>query len=299
MSNDDLVEQLEIDLDASADPVRSILKSPQSPPAGDPDYNLAPSKNARVVLQRAPRGESSTGTGAGTSEGTGEGTSEGTGTADDPGDAAQRAGEQRQLRLLTWGLVPSWASDPGVGARMTNARAETVAQKPAFRAALGARRALVPADGWYEWQVSPVATDARGTPRKQPFFMHRTDGVPVTFAGLYEFWRDPACERDDPLAWLTTFTILTTAAEPGLARIHDRQPVVLDPDRWDAWLDRRTGPDEIAGMLAAQRPGRFAAYPIARAVGNSRANGPALLEPLTDPAQLAGVVDPQTGEVLP
>lgn len=270
--NDDLVEQLDVDLDMTAAPVRSLLKSAQEPPAGAPDYNMAPSKNARVVLSRPPRGDQA------------------------PQDGPQ-AGLPRQLRLLTWGLVPSWAKDPSIGVRMTNARAETVLDKPAFRSAIRARRALVPADGWYEWQNSPVATDARGKPRKQPFFMRREDGVPVTFAGLFEFWRDPAGQQDDPLAWLTTFTIVTTTAEPGLERIHDRQPLVLDPDQWDEWLDPDSPPEAVEAMLRTQRPGRFAAHPVGRAVGNSRVNGPQLLEPV-GLADLEGVVDPATGEVL-
>jgi putative SOS response-associated peptidase YedK len=144
----------------------------------------------------------------------------------------------RQLRLLTWGLVPSWAKDVKIGMRFINARAETaLAAGPFGRAAL-ARRCLVPADGWYEWQASPTVLDAKGKPRKQPFFIHRADGNPLAFAGLYEFWRDPSvADKDDPLAWLTSFTIVTTAAEPGLDRIHDRQPLVLEPDDWDRWLD--------------------------------------------------------------
>lgn len=267
---DDLVEQLEIEVDHTGEPVRSLLRSPQDPPANTPDYNMAPTKNARVVLTRPPRGAT---------------------------EARAAAPAVRQLRLLTWGLVPSWAKDVGVGARMTNARAETAATKPAFRAALASRRALVPADGWYEWQVSPTAKDTKGKPRKQPFFLHRADSVPLTFAGLYEFWRDETVPPDHPDAWLASFTILTRAAETGLDRIHDRQPVVLDPDQWADWLAPDTPADHVETLLTADRPGRFGAYPIGRAVGNSRVNGPGLLEP-ADPAELVGVVDPQTGEVI-
>ena len=203
----------------------------------------------------------------------------------------------RKLVTPRWGLVPSWSKDAKGGARMINARAETVLDKPAYARAAAARRCLVPASGWYEWQVSPTATDAKGKPRKQPFFMHRDDAVPVTFAGLFEFWRDPAAQADDPLAWLTTFTIITTAAEPGLSRIHDRQPLVLDPDQWSAWLDPQTAPETVDELLGTHRPGRFAAYPVGRAVGNSRVNGPHLLDPV-GPDELVGVVDPSTGEVI-
>lgn len=265
-SSDDLVEVLEA-ADHTNEPVRSVLASPQDPPPGAPDHNIAPSKATRVVLTRRPRSQ---------------------------GEDVEAV---RQLRLLTWGLVPSWSKDVKAGVRMTNARAETALDKPAYRAAARSRRCLVPATGWYEWQVSPVATD-KGKPGKQPFFMYRTDGVPVTFAGLYEFWRDPAVEPADPLAWLATFTIVTTAAEPGLDRIHDRQPLVLEPEHWATWLDPDvTDADVVAGLLSFAAPGRFAAHPVDRRVGSSRVNDPHLIDPLPIEA-LHGVVDPSTGEVI-
>src|SRR5699024_9048075 len=215
--------------------------NPQDPPLGAADYNMAPSKQAPVVLSRVPR--------------------EADGSKD-PG-----AEPVRQLRHLTWGLVPSWAKDPKIGVRMTNARAETLLDKPAFARAALARRALVPAAGWYEWQVSPVARDAKGRARKQPFFLHRADGAQLAFAGVYEFWRDPAAAENDASAWIVSFTIITTAAEEGLDRVHDRQPVVLEPASWAAWLDPDlTDPDAVQGLLASPGPGRFEAYPISTQV---------------------------------
>ncbi|MFJ6131776.1 SOS response-associated peptidase [Janibacter terrae] len=263
---DDLVEEFEIDVDRTGDPARSLLKSPQDPPPGRPDHNMAPTKQAPVVLTRASK--------------------------DEPGDPL------RQLRLLTWGLVPSWAKETKVGLRMTNARAETVLEKSSFAKAAASRRCLVPAAGWYEWQVSPVATDEKGKPRKQPFFVHRGDGADLAFAGLYEFWRDRAvADNDDPDAWLTTFTIITTAADPGMDRIHDRQPLVLEPRDWARWLDPTlTDLAEVGEMLAFAQPGRFAAYPISTAVNATRNNGPGLLTPLPE-SELVGVVDPETGEI--
>jgi putative SOS response-associated peptidase YedK len=279
-STDELVEELEVVADHTAEAVRSILKNPQQPPAGQPDFNMAPSKNARVCVERVPRLGSSAG--------------ESAVPAEPPGPAEP----VRQLRLMTWGLVPGWAKDPSVGARMTNARAETLFEKPAFRKAAATRRLIVPADGWYEWQSSPVAKDAKGKPRKQPFFMHRLDGDLVALGGLYEFWRDAARPDDDPEAWLTTFTIVTAAAEPGLDRIHDRQPLVLDRADWAAWLDPGlTDPEAVAHLVRPREPGRFAAYPIDREVGSSAANGPDLLRPLGRD-ELVGVVDPMTGEVI-
>lgn len=269
---DELIEAFEIEVDASGEAARSLLVNPQDPPVGAPDYNMAPSKQAPVVLTRVPRGPD--------------------GATDDSADPA------RQLRHLTWGLVPAWAKDPKVGLRMTNARAETLLDKPAFARAAVARRCLVPAAGWYEWQVSPVAKDTKGKPRKQPFFMHRGDGDDIGFAGIYEFWRDKTAAQDDPSAWVVSFTIVTTAAEPGLDRVHDRQPVVLERADWQEWLDPgTTDPDAVRALLESPGVGRFEAYPISTEVNATRNNGPHLLERLPD-EQLVGAVNPATGEVL-
>jgi len=265
---DELVEAFDIDLDATAGPCRSVLVNPQSPPPGEPDYNMAPTKQAPVVLSRATRDGSSN-------------------------------GPVRQLRHLTWGLVPSWASDPKAGVRMINARAETVLTSRAYAPAARSRRCLVPARGWYEWQASPVVTDAKGRPRKQPFFISNPTTELIAFAGLYEFWRDETVQDgSDPMAWLTTFTIITTAADPGLDRIHDRQPLVLERADWQAWLDpAETDGADIARLLGFARSGRFTAYPVSRAVSGSRANGPHLLDPVAA-EELVGVVDPTTGEII-
>ena len=263
----DLVEEFEVEQDSTAQPTRSILASPQSPPAGQPDFNVAPTKQAPVVLTRADRG--------------------------DP-DAAPL----RQLRLLTWGLVPSWAKDVKVGLRMTNARAESLLDRSSFARTAVSRRCLVPADGWYEWQASPTAVDARDKPRKQPFFVHRADGARLAMAGMYEFWRDRTLAEDDPDAWLSTYTIITTAAEPGLDRIHDRQPLVLERAAWDDWLDpAQTDLACIRGHLGFSEPGRFDAYSVGLAVSSSRNNGEQLLVPL-ERSDLVGAVDPTTGEIV-
>jgi putative SOS response-associated peptidase YedK len=192
---------------------------------------------------------------------------------------------QRQLRVARWGLVPSWAKDPSIGARMINARWEGAATKPAFRAALAKRRCLIPADGYFEWYASrdgaagPRSAAAPGPagpaarPRKQPYFIHRTDGADLALAGLYEFWRpDPEAE------WLITVTVLTTESLGPLSAIHDRMPVVIDPSAYRAWLDPAQpvppGPD-------ARLPVELlAAYPISTAVNSVRNNGPELLTPI-------------------
>jgi len=264
---EDLIEEFSVDEDRTEQESRSILAAPQSPPAGQPDFNMAPTKAAPVVVSRV--------------------------AGDDP-DAVST----RQLRLLTWGLVPSWSQDVKVGLRMINARSESVLGKPAFARAAAFRRCLVPADGWYEWQASPTAVDAKGKPRKQPFFVHRSDGGLVAMAGLYEFWRDKDLAEDDPDSWLITFAIITTAAEPGLDRIHDRQPLILERAAWDEWLDpKQSDLSRVKTHLDFAEPGRFDAYPVGMAVNSSRNNGAELLAPLSR-SDLVGAVDPTTGEII-
>lgn len=215
------------------------------------DFNVAPTKVAPVVLSRPLR------------------------TPDGPtGDPV------RQLRALRWGLVPSWAKDPSVGARMINARAETLLDKGAFVKAGRSRRCLVPADGYYEWQVVSATGGPKGKPVKVPMWIHRADGAGLAMAGVYEFWRDRSVAGDDPAAWLTTYAVITTAADPDLAAIHDRQPLILEREDWDAWLDPgMTDPGAIQLMLDFAEPGRLAAYPVSTAVNNHRNNGPELIEP--------------------
>jgi putative SOS response-associated peptidase YedK len=181
---------------------------------------------------------------------------------------------------------------------MINARADSLLEKPAYRRAACARRCLVPADGWYEWQKSPTAKDEKGRPRRQPFFTRLADGERMAFAGIYEFWRDDSRPDDDPLAWLTTYAIVTTDAERGLDLLHDRMPFVLPRDRWDRWLDPAvTDPEEVRSLLEPVPPGRFEAYPVSRRVGNVRNTGPDLLDP-APVGELDGVLDPATGELI-
>lgn len=243
------------------------------------DYNVTATKRAPVVLERR-RGDSGV-------------------TRDPDADpAAQATGAVRWLRLLTWGLVPAWARARSVGNRMINARAETLLTKPAFKPAALSRRCLVPADGWYEWQKSPTETDARGKPRRQPFFVNPADGGSIAIAGVYESWRNPTAPLDDPAAWLATFAVITTGAEPGLDGIHDRMPLVLPHERWDDWLDPELrDPDAVRSLLRPPAPGRFLATAVTRRVNAVGNNGPELIEPAAMD-QLRGVVDPATGELL-
>ncbi len=180
----------------------------------------------------------------------------------------------RKLVPLRWGLVPSWSKDAKGAARLINARFETVAEKPAFRRALAARRCLLPADGYYEWYAPDADADlpASRRPPKQPFFIHPSDGSLLAMAGLYEFWKSPAGE------WLATCTIITTRAADAVGHIHDRMPMTVPPDRWDAWLDP-TLTDGACDLL--QPPGAaLEAYAVSRLVSTVGNDGPELIEPL-------------------
>lgn len=191
-------------------------------------------------------------------------------------------GFQRRLDVARWGLVPSWAKDPAIGSRMINARAETVADKPAYRSSFARRRCLVPVTGFYEWQAASSGP-------KQPYFLHSSsenDGIDdVGLAGLYSWWRDPAVmDGDDPHAWMLTMTIMTTAADAWTARIHERMPIPIPIEQRSAWLDPHSaGSDVLAEVVAALPEHCWTGYPVSRAVNNVRTNGPHLLEPAEVP----------------
>ncbi|TXS22916.1 SOS response-associated peptidase [Streptomyces sp. ms191] len=184
----------------------------------------------------------------------------------------------RGLRPVRWGLVPSWAKDPGVGSRMINARVETVHEKPAYRKAFAARRCLLPADGFYEWESVAATADTKAY--KQPYFIRPEDASPMAMAGLYEFWRDPAvAEKDDPDAWLTTCTIITTEATDAAGRVHPRMPLALDPADYDAWLDpAHQDVHALRALLHTPGGGRLEVRPVSTAVNSVRNNGPRLLD---------------------
>ncbi|SEJ32851.1 SOS response-associated peptidase [Demequina mangrovi] len=175
----------------------------------------------------------------------------------------------RSLETARWGLVPSWAKDPAIGSRMFNARSETVAEKPSFRAAFAKRRCIVPASGYYEWKA--------GEDGKTPYFIHTEDGTPLAFAGLFEFWRDKALGDEAP--WLATCSVVTTAARAAMQEIHDRQPVMLMPDEAAAWLDAGTSKDDLFAAIAAPAP-ELTWHAVDKAVGNIRNQGEQLVLPI-------------------
>ena len=191
--------------------------------------------------------------------------------------------EDRELRLVRWGLVPFWAKDTSGGARMINARAETVASKPAFRSAFAKRRCIIPADGYYEWQTAGKV--------KQPYYIYRTDGGVLAFAGIYELWRDASAPAEDEDAWYWSAAIITTNATDDIGRIHDRTPMVIAPESWTDWLDPANNEKELllATMLPAtsSAAGGLTSHPVSTAVNSVRNNGPDLVEPLGDVGSLA------------
>lgn len=180
-------------------------------------------------------------------------------------------GGVRRLVPHHWGLVPIWAKTPAIGSRMINARAETLADKNAFRHAFRRRRCIVPVDGFYEWKVVP------GQKTKQPYFIHRSDGEPLAFAGLWEEWRGPDRGGNQQLR---STTIITTTANETMAPVHDRMPVLLAPSTWDTWLaPDNTDTEALGRLLVPAPPGILVMHPVGTAVGNVRNKGPELIDP--------------------
>jgi len=184
-------------------------------------------------------------------------------------------GDGRELALVRWGLVPAWAKEPSIGSRMINARAEGIATKPAFRAAFRQRRALVLADGFYEWRK------VEGAGRKQPMLIRRRDHAPFAFAGLWERWRGPDGS-------LETCTIVTTAANALLAPIHDRMPVILGPADHEAWLDPARPNGEA--LLRPCPTEELEAVPVSTRVNSPRHDDATLLEPEGEPVGAQGTL---------
>ncbi|MEM7430813.1 MAG: SOS response-associated peptidase [Pseudomonadota bacterium] len=181
--------------------------------------------------------------------------------------AAVREGEdeERELSMLRWGLVPFWAKDVSIGNRMINARAETVREKPSFRAAYKRRRCLVLADGFYEWH--------RDGDVKTPHFISLASGEPFAFAGLWENWQDKQSDEQ-----VQSTTIITTAANTFMQTLHHRMPIVLDPATADRWL---AGDDALLEEITANSP-KMQAWPVDRRVNNARNQDDGLTEPVGD-----------------
>ncbi len=173
--------------------------------------------------------------------------------------------QDREPALLQWGLIPSWSKDPTIGARMINARAETAAAKPAFRAAMKRRRCLIPANGFFEW--------AKSGPAKQPHYIHMRGHQPFAFAGLWDQW----CGEDG--SEIDSCAILTTDANEILRPIHHRMPVIVHPDNFDRWLDPAVEtPATLADLLRPYSSDEMTAHPVDRRVGNPRNDDASCIE---------------------
>ncbi|WP_414548962.1 SOS response-associated peptidase [Anabaena sp. CCY 0017] len=179
--------------------------------------------------------------------------------------------DKHEFQQLRWGLIPSWAKDPKIGVKLINARAETVAEKPAFRSAFKQRRCLVLADGFYEWK--------RQNGKKQPFYFHLCDGQPFGFAGLWERWRPPQDKPD--YEEIISCTILTTAANELVQPIHHRMPVIVSPQDYDLWLNpQMSTPEQLEQLLCPYPDQAMASYPVSSLVNNSRQNSSKCIIPL-------------------
>jgi putative SOS response-associated peptidase YedK len=181
---------------------------------------------------------------------------------------------RREFDYLYWGLIPSWSKDPTIGARMINARSETVTEKPSFRTAFKRRRCLIAADGFYEWQQS--GSKKPGV-KKQPFYFHLRDHQPFGFAGLWEYWHSP--EGDE----IESCTILTTAANEQMQPIHDRMPVILHPQDYDLWLDPAVQvPDRLLPLLRPYLAEQMQHYPVSTKVNRPSNDSPDCIVPLSE-----------------
>jgi len=202
-----------------------------------PSWNIAPTLDIRVILERIDKS----------------------------------SGEiTRQLRLAHWGLVPPWSKDPKIGARMINARSETLDTKPSFRSAVKKQRCVIPADGWYEWQKTSDG-------KKQPWYFHSPTDEVLAFAGLYELWADPNREPGDPARWLLSTTIITEDATDEHGHIHPRQPVLLHPELVDQWIDPTQTSAELALQTLAAPSPIVESHPVSSAVNRVANDGPELI----------------------
>lgn len=196
------------------------------PPGLSPRYNIAPSQSVPAILSQAPR----------------------------------------QLQLVRWGLIPSWAKDPTIGYRMINARAETLADKPAFHRPLQRQRCLIPADGFYEWQ-------RLGT-RKVPHWITLTSGEVFAFAGLWDSWTDPKTNTA-----IASCTIITTTPNRLLASIHDRMPVILPRESEATWLSDGLSPEQARALLKPYSATQMKASPVSTLVNSPSNDTPEILKP--------------------
>ncbi len=225
--------------------------------AAGPNYNVAPSQEVIDVVPAEAEGNG--------------------GAGPVPGSHA----DGRLARRVRWGMIMPWASSPDEGPRPINARAESVASKPAFKAAFAARRSVVPADGFYEWA-------RREGGRKVPYFIRDASGDPLAIAAIWSEWHGPGGESS-----ITTCALITVPAAPGLAEIHDRMPALLRPEDFDTWLDPSNRDREgLVEMLMSTSGDGLEWYPVSRRVNSPSENDAALIEPVGQ----SGWQDPRSAD---
>jgi len=194
--------------------------------------------------------------------------------------------DRRYLSKVRWGLVPSWAKDPSIGDRMINARAETLLTKNAYKRPFAKKRCLIPADGFYEWRVVAPPRTPKGRPKKQPVFIHRRDGEPMAFAGLWDVWKVPEGVDEPPGTrdgWLRTCVIITGEPNELLAPIHDRMPVLLPESAWEAWLDPDNDDVEQLKRLLVPAPSdELELWPVSTVVNNADNKGREVIRPVEE-----------------
>ncbi len=201
-------------------------------------------------------------------------------------------GEQRAVQAFHWGLVPSWAKDVKISSKMINARAETVAEKPAFKSAFLKHRMIIPMDGFYEWKRGSAGAPLTkaGKPVKQPYFIHEADGEPLAVAGVWAAWRDRSEGPDAP--WLHSCAVVTTSANEMMSAIHDRMPVMLPQSAWAAWLDPDNHDAEsLKAYLVPAPDDLLEMHPVSTDVNNVRNRDPHLIDRVD--ANLPAVADGQ------
>lgn len=187
-------------------------------------------------------------------------------------ESAKSDPKVRRLESARWSLVPSFSTELVPKFPTFNARAESVADKPAFADSVVSKRAIIPATGYYDWK-----TDG---PTKTPHFVYSDDGLPLALAGLYAWWRNPTSSPDDPARWVLTATILTTDSLGELAGIHDRMPVILSEEWWDRWLNPHVAGDQAFVDAAVASSAEAAETLQFHEVGAVKGNGPELIEPV-------------------
>ncbi|MEY5144911.1 MAG: hypothetical protein RL745_278 [Actinomycetota bacterium] len=207
----------------------------------------------------------------------------------------------RHLDVAMWGLVPRWAADMSIGAKMANARCETVATKPSFRAAFARQRCLIPVDGWYEWAAADMSVPARIRPPKQPYYFRAgTDrSVSAALAGIYEWWRDPSQPDAPPLL---SAAIITTDAYGHLADVHSRTPVIVGRDQWDAWLDpdpAAPAPAVLESVLNCLQSIPVVIHPVSTRVNSARSDDEGMIEPVVVTPASPAAADPSGMAVSP